>query len=326
MRRRTFIRSLGTTAVAGKIPTTVSATPDSSPVKQFIDKFGLAVASFFDEDWDSNQLAENVSEAIEFICYSYGVLDDEEAKRKYNKERGFLSEFNQYSVEHLVENEGFLNWFQKNLSEVVDLLDGIDVLSEPLVTMFEEAIGRVDRVTKYIPLIGCLKGLLETGCSLHANLERDGKAKPKAYIKFFKNVALVAVEIVLLAAGFSAAYRVAYGATGWVNRQLIYVVGRSIGWRAYSWVLSQIHWGIRVAFAEVSNLAIKETVEEVTSEIIKDANRHGVQLSEREVKRWVREDVESIAVQSSDMIDKWRLQAELLVENLLADLPYVPFI
>lgn len=49
-------------------------------------------------------------------------------------------------------------------------------------------------------------------------------------------MALGAVKVVLLAVRISVSYRVAYGATGWVNRQLITVVGRSIVWCAYSWV------------------------------------------------------------------------------------------
>jgi len=89
-----------------------------------------------------------------------------------------------------------------------------------------------------------------------------------------------------------------------VNRQLINVVGRSIGWEAYAWVLSQIHWGIRVAFAEGSGFAIDRTVEEVSTLVVSDAQTVDVVLDEEETKQWVQNDVEEIVAHVAILRDK----------------------
>lgn len=287
-----------------------------------MEKFSIAVADFFDDDWERDDLAEHVSEAVDFVCLAYGVLDED--TDEYEQEKGSLSRFGDFSLSRIVESEEFLNWFQRNLEVVADFIREFEILAAPVVDEFEEAVERIDSVARYVPLVGSLKGLLNTGCSLHAGIDRNGEASREAYTRFFKNAALVAVEIVLLAIGAGGSYRIAYGTAGWINRRLINAVGSSIGWSAYSWVLSQIHWGIRVTYAGSSGLAIEKSVEEVTEAVIEDAASQGTELAWSEVESNVREDVEQIALEAADGPEVWVLKAERTVDELLPDLPDSP--
>jgi hypothetical protein len=143
----------------------------------------------------------------------------------------------------------------------------------------------------------------------------------------FQNVALVAVEVVLLAAGIGVSYRVAYGATGWVNRQLIHVVGRSIGWRAYSWMLSQIHWGIRVVFTEGFDQSIVTAVEVVSETVVEASSDTDDSVSESQAESWAQSHVEAMAEHTDRWdfdyrwwaLDRW---VDQLITSLTEQLPF----
>lgn len=53
-----------------------------------------------------------------------------------------------------------------------------------------------------------------------------------------------------------------------MNSIFVNIVGRRIGWNAYSWLLSLVHWGIRVVFAEGMGEAINGATEAVVDELV----------------------------------------------------------
>ena len=200
----------------------------------------------------------------------------------------------QINLSNLKQNPETYNWILEYLQDIAYFVSELDVFADSVADRLESFVKGTRSITKYIPLIGSIRGVLDSGCSIHESLERDEEVAESAYVKFFKYVALTVVEIILLVTGIGASYRVAFGATGWVNQQLINVVGRSISWRAYAWVLSQIHWGIRVAFAEGSGLAIDRTVGGVTTIVVSDAQTVETDLDKEETRQWVQNDVEEI--------------------------------
>jgi len=288
MHRRTYLKSAASITAASTGFTTVSA---ANPPREFIDEFGLAVVDFFDDDWDREDLEEELGETVDFVCYAYGKLADHE-EEDVSEESGFLSQLEQISMANLKQNPEAYNWLFEYLDDIVYFVSNLDVFADAVADKLERFIEGTRAITNYIPLIGSIKGVLDAGCSIHQTIERGEMITEGAYVNFFKCVALTVAEIVLLITGVGASYRVAFGATGWVNRQLINLVGRSIGWEAYAWVLSQIHWGIRVAFAEGSGLVINRTVEEVTTLVVSDAETVDAVLDEEETRQWVQNDVE----------------------------------
>ncbi|WP_276274272.1 hypothetical protein [Haloarcula litorea] len=290
MDRRTYLKSAASISAATVRFPTISAASSSHG---FIDEFGLAVVDFFDDDWGRKDLEDEVGEAVNFVCYAYGKLADQEDE-EHSADAGFLSQLEQISLSNLKQNPEAYNWILEYLQDIVYFVSELDVFADSVAGRLESFAEDARNITKYIPLIGSIKGVLDSGCSIHKSLERDEQVAESAYVKFFKCVALAVVEVVLLVTGVGASYRVAFGATGWVNQQLINVVGRSIGWRAYAWVLSQIHWGIRVAFAEGSGLAIDRTVGEVTTIVVSDAQTVETDLDKEETRQWVQNDVEEI--------------------------------
>ena len=126
-------------------------------------------------------------------------------------------------------------------------------------------------------------------------------------MKFFKHIALTIIEAILLITGVAVSYRVAFGATGWANRRIINVVGRRIGWRAYSWVLSQIHWGVRISFADGMGQAIGEVTEIVSQRLVSESRDANNSLSKSEAQEIAKNDVKKMA----NRTDKWSMDYEI---------------
>ena len=289
MFRRQFLQT-GTTAlvIGATIPRLAGAESNS----EFTDVFGRTIIQFFDDDWDDADLGDALGETVDHTCYAYGLLsEDGESER----DSGYLSR-----IKELGQNSEVYDWALQNLEYFVDFLERLDVFSDDLAERLSSVSDRVREATKLVPLVWSVKGVLDSGCSINDQLDAGEDVAAETYRDFFKRVAIVAVEIVLLALGVSVAYKGAFRATGWVNQRLINTVGREMGWRAYSWVLSQIHWGIRVVFTEGMGQAIDETVETVSDEVV-DLASESEGTSEEEVRSVVRDDVK----QWAEATDGW---------------------
>lgn len=316
MNRRTYLKSAAsiTAATAGFPAVSAASRPH-----EFIDEFGVAVVDFFNDDWDREDLEDEVGEAVDFVCYAYGKLADHD-EADVSEESGFLSRLEQISMANLEQNPEAYNWLLEYLHDIVYFVSKLDVFADAVADELERFVEGARTITKYIPLIGSIKSVLDAGCSIHQTIERGEEVAESAYVNFFKCVALTVVEVVLLITGVGASYRVAFGATGWVNRQFINVVGRSIGWEAYAWVLSQIHWGIRVAFAEGSGFAIDRTVEEVSTLVVSDAQTVDVVLDEEETRQWVQNDVEEIVAHvASNEVDYMLWELDQKIDQMQED-------
>ncbi|MDS0261862.1 hypothetical protein NDI56_20875 [Haloarcula sp. S1CR25-12] len=282
----------------------------------FIDAFGFAVADFFDDDWDDTALEGAVDEAVDFICYAYGKFDNPEDVDS-GKEDGFLSELGDIGLSDLANNPDAYNWILRYLEDIADFLSWVDFFPDGIADEVQSLAGDAREVTRFVPLVASVRALLDTGCGLHDQIDAGNSPSEKDYVELFQNVALVVAEVVLLTAGIGASYRVAYGATGWVNRQLINVVGRSIGWRAYSWVLSQIHWGIRVAFTEGFDQSIVTTVDIVSEGVIDASSGTNSAVSDSQADTWAQAHVESMAAHTDGWdIDYERWEANQRVNHL----------
>ena len=272
---------------------------------EFADVFGSTIIQFFDDDWDDADLGHALGETVDHTCYAYGAIAEDEG---FERDSGYLSR-----LKELGQNSEVYGWALRNLEYFVDFLERLDVFSDDLGERLSSVSDSIRKGTKLVPLVWSVKGVLDSGCSINNQLETGEGVAAETYLDFFKRVALVAVEIVLLALGASVAYKGAFRATGWVNQRLINTVGREMGWQAYSWVLSQIHWGVRVVFAEGMGQAIDETVETVTEEVV-DVARESDGSSEKEVRSVVRENTERWA-EATDGWDtdyeEWKIKREI---------------
>jgi len=296
--RRTFlwITASATTAAVG-FPNTSTATLDID----FRGDFGYAVASFFDDDGDQAELEDATFEAVHYGCYAYGMVEDL-AGSDMPEESGYLDQ-----LVELPSDSDIADWAAENLSSLAYFVEKLGVISDAVVEKIEALSDTVQDGAKYVPLVLSVKGVLDKGCSIHSQVEARKEISKKTYTEFFKRVALVAVEIILLAAGVSLAYKTAFGATGWVNKRLINSVGSHIGWEAYSWLLSQVHWGVRVAFSSGMGQAIDDTVGLVAAEVVSASHMVGDDVSRETAEQEAQNHVEDVA----NHTDGWGIDYDL---------------
>jgi len=317
MQRRKFLQS-----TVALVPATGLQTPSESTTEvSFIEAFDFGVAEFFDDDWNHTALKEAVSEAVDFICYAYSELDDPDEIDSENEE-GFLSKLSQIGLDELENNPDAYNWLLRYLEDIGEFLEWIDPFPDSFGSKVQTFASDASDVTRFIPLVASVRGLFDTGCTLHDQIDAGNAPAESGYINLFQNMSLVVVEIALLMTSISVSYRVAYGTTGWVNRQLIHVVGRSIGWRAYSWVLSQIHWGIRVVFTEGFDQSIVASVDTVSKEVVAASNDTGDAVSASQANSWAQTHVERMA----EHTDSWGIDYEIWEFNQFIDrtIPSLP--
>ncbi|MFC6953502.1 hypothetical protein [Halorubellus litoreus] len=300
MNRRHFLGSIAA-ASAVTLPGRARGTQSA-----FVDEFGYAVVDFFDDDWDESGLKNAVSETVDSVCYAYGKLDDPEEVES-TQESGFLSSFQQVGLEELQENPDAYDWLLEYLDDIGEFLGWLDVFPDRIAEEVSDLADKASRFTKYVPLVSSVKGVLDSGCGIHEQLEAGKSPSADRYVEFFKYVALTIVEVILLILSFGASYRVAYSVTGKINQLLIHRVGRSIGWRAYSWVLSQIHWGVRVAFGEGMAQSINQTVGTVSEEVVSASRGTDNPVSEKRASELARKDVKQMAERTDD----WGIKYEL---------------
>lgn len=274
--------------------TGLSTVAQNGAASSFVDDFGFAVVDFFDDDWSEGDLKNATEDTVDYVCYAYGKFDQPE-EVEASQDPGFLSRLQQVGLEDLRDNPEAYDWLLRYLDDISDLLEWLDVFPDRIATKVSEFAEKASELSKYVPLVASIKSLLDSGCAIHDKLDAGRDPSEAAYIEFFKSVALTVVEVIALATGIGASYRVAFKYTGKVNRRLIHVVGRSIGWRAYSWVLSQIHWGIRIVFAEGMDQGINEAAGEVSEAVITASSDTQDPVSESEAKEQARNDVMAMA-------------------------------
>jgi hypothetical protein len=283
-----------------------------------IDGFGMALVDPFDEDISREDIVEPVEQTVDLACYITGLGD--EGGDDFDGDLGVVERFQRYELADIVRSNEFLDWFARNIEEVAEVLGSTGFVPDNYAERFAEVGEKISKKSKYIPVIGRLKAVLDSGCHIHGKLEDEERVAEEAYIRFLKNAALLTIEILLLISGFGASYRVAFSAAGRANMYLINTVGRTIGWRAYSWVLSQIHWIVRVAFSESFGLVIEDTVDEVTRIVVSDAELYGdVELAQDRVRSQVTNQVERIALAQSSGLEKEVYLTQKEVDNMLSE-------
>lgn len=273
----------------------------------FIDKFGYGVVDFFDSNWDVSDLEEELEAVVDLTCYAYGEIEElADEDQDVPEDPGFLDSFKELVLDELDDNPEAYNWILNFTDDIASLLSHLDVFPDEIGENLEGVSTAGKEVTKFIPLVANVKQILDTGCRIYNKIHAGKSPSESTFINFFKYVALTIIEVILLATGAAVSYRVAFGATGWVNQRLINVVGRRIGWRAYSWVLSQIHWGVRMTFAEGIGQTISDVTETVTQRLVAVSTDANDPLSTSEARQIAKNDVKKMA----DHTDEWDFSFE----------------
>ncbi|MFC7130543.1 hypothetical protein [Haloferax chudinovii] len=305
MKRRTFIQS---TAIGLGLGVGDVGAMSSHGELEFIDEFGYGVADFFHNSWGVGDLEDELEEVVDFTCYAYGEIEElgSDEEQETPKEPGFLDGFQTLALEELDDNPETYDWILNHIEDVVTLLDYIDVFPDDLGEKLDGVTTYGKKLTKFIPLVANVKQILDTGCNIYDKISAGKSPSESTYVEFFKYVALTIIEVILLVTGASVSYRVAFGATGWANRRMINVVGRRLGWRAYSWVLSQVHWGVRISFAEGLGQAISDVTEIVSQQLVSASTDAGNPLSKSEAQEIAKNDVRTMAAYT----DGWGMAYE----------------
>lgn len=233
MNRRAFIQSttIGLSFGAGNV-----WAMNSHEESEFIDKFGYGVVDFFDSSWDVEDLKDELEEVVDFTCYAYGEIENlgADEEQDTSEKPGFLDSFQELAIEELTDNPEAHDWVLNLTEDIASLLDHLDVFPDNLGEKLDNVTTAGKKVTKFIPLIANVKHILDTGCNIYDKIHAGRSPSESTLVKFFKYVALTIIEVILLITGAAMSYRVAFGATGWANQRIINIVGRRIGWRAYS--------------------------------------------------------------------------------------------
>ena len=290
MQRREFLKGPAASFALGQ-PTLSQAGSASNR----IDTTDFWVIEFIDDDWDPEELEENLEDALDLVCYAYGEVEDL-GDTEPDQEPGYLDRIGTLAWESVRSNPEAYDWILEYGDRLFDFIESVDLIPEWILDDVETVANKLsaaERVTKFIPLVWSVKGLLDTGCQIYEVLESGRSPDPDKYVRLFKNIALILVEIVLIASGIGAAYKVAFRTTGAVNRLLINIVGRRLGWGAYSWLLSMIHWGIRVVFASGVGQAMDGATERVAKELVAASP-----LSQGEATQLAQNDVRKVAKHS----------------------------
>lgn len=286
MERRTFLRQ---TAAAGATVVGFPNTARASERFDLVQEVGHSIIHYLDDDWGVGDLESAMSDAVDVVCYAYGKLNSV-GEDESGRESGYLERLGHLEWAELEANPEAYNWILEYAGRIGDFVASLDVFPDRIgekMDALTDVAEKTRTVTKFIPLVWSVKGILDVGCRIHRRLEADGEGVPMAtYIKFFKHVALAIVNIVLLAAGIGFAYRVAFRATGGINSLLVNIVGRRIGWNAYSWLLSLVHWGIRVVFAEGFGEAINDASGAVVDELVREgvARERATKMAQTDVR------------------------------------------
>lgn len=274
MLRREFLKAglLTVSSPAPSAETEPSCLPDGGLSLSALEKvrsyLQYAIPDYIDDDWSENELVSAVSETVDLVCYAYGELD--EAAEEIDYESGFLSRVPEFDLDGLNDNEDFYDWILERFSGIASFVAEMDIFPDGLANELEKFDPNLRKYTAYIPFAWALKNLLDTGCTIHRRFEKEQEVEPSTYISFCKYTGLFLIECLLLLVGSSTPYRVAFKATGKVNQAIIKHIGQNIGWTLYSWLLSGIHWCIRIVFSESIDQGISVAVKKASEGVVDD--------------------------------------------------------
>lgn len=295
MERRRFLQISAAVAVPNH--QTSSPSENTATTGHFKSLFDYAIAGSFNSSWSTEDLEDEFSDSINFGCEIYMKASGSNEEDDWNSE--LLNKIQKIDQDDLDQNPEAYNWAMEMIDDFVGFLSYLDIFPEWIGDKLEKNRSRIRSITDLLPLLWSLKGFLDTGCLISNRLESGRRVAEETYIKFFKYAALAIVEVFLLVTGAGVAYRTAFKATWSINRMLVNRVGRRVGWKAYSWVLSQIHWGIRVVFAEGFGKAVDQATETTLENVSALIKERELSVSSSELRRIVEADVEDMAHHTS---------------------------
>lgn len=282
--------------MGGGFSTRIRLTQSNLPT----DSLDHLVTEFLDDDWSEEEFEEEMLDALEPVCYAYGKLEN--LGEDIDQESGYLSQLQGGLLEDVKDSSEPYEWALEYLGDIATFASSFNGFSEDVTEMMQEVAKKAKSarsLAKFIPLFWSVRGICESGCKIRSQLERDKEVLQSTYITFLKYVALAIIEIAMLASGFGAAFSASYKSVGVVNRVLINRIGHRIGWAAYSRLLSVVHWGVRVIYAETIGKAIEDTIRAVISELVEASS-----LSKPKARGVARKDVRTVAKKAdSDMIE-----------------------
>lgn len=126
MERRTFLRQ---SVTAGA---TVVGVPDLTRASErfdLVDEVGHSVIAFIDGDWNTAELEDAISDAVDVVCYAYGKLEtvDDEVP---DREPGYLRRLGNLGWEELKDNPEAYDWILDYAGRLTDFVGSLDVFSD----------------------------------------------------------------------------------------------------------------------------------------------------------------------------------------------------
>lgn len=237
--------------------------------------------------WDPEELAEEVSDWAKIPCYVLEKASD--LADKLPDELPQIPGLNDIDFESLYENQEKQNWILERFEDLLKVVSHLDFLPDTVTNIAENFdASKIRGWKKYVPFLWNLDGLLTVCCSIHEKHEKGKRIKEESFKGLFEHIGLLIIEVVLLFG--SGGYSLAFKLTGKTNQNLITEVGRKVGWNVYSWLLSEIHWCIRIIYSESMDIAITESTETVASNLAKKTD-----MSKSCAKKQVSNQVERIA-------------------------------
>lgn len=296
MDRRRFLKTSTTIGGLGVpvLSQNTIALPDG-----FESGLDYLITDFLNDDWNLRDLEDELEDALDVVCYAYGKFEElGEDDVEVDEDPGFLEQLTDLTWEELQDSPETYEWLLQYLSEFVVFVSAFDAFSDDVADAMEKGAEIVEKsrnLAKFIPVAWSLKNVCDAGCEIHEKLEGGRFVSQDAYIDFLQAVALLIVEIVLLATGVGGAYKAAFKTVGGVNRLLVNRVGKQLTWAAYSRLLSVTHWGIRVVYAESFGKAIEETTDVVAKEL-----KNTGEISQSRANELAEADVNAVAEKSDE--------------------------
>lgn len=312
MHRRTVL-STTATALGSAAIGSHSVQGATSDGQKLIRELGVSPIQFLDDTASESEFYNEFAPIVDLGCRLYQHATDTEETAEWQ------SLLRNLSTETINTNPEAYNALLHHLQELIDTLSSLAVFPDRLSTLLNK-IGKMasktERVMKFLPFAWNLKQVLDVGCRLHDLREEHRYIPARHYVELITHLTLLAVEVVLLATGVGGAYKFASGVTRKSSQLLINSVGRRISWTAYSWILTLIHWPVRIVYADSVGNALEETTERVATALVTNSDH-----TKGAARRQAKTQVHKIAPKTLSGMNKQeyqRLQAEWPPERIVA--------
>lgn len=274
MKRRAFLKASAATATVSTVPTVKANNcrfndgelgyQEKSQILSSVQNF--LVDNIVKGRWDAEKLAEKISDLANIPCYVLEKASD--IKDKLVNKIPQIPELGEIDFVEFKENPEAYNWILERFEDITTVVSHLDFLPAKISSKLGEiGVSKLRNLTKYIPFFWCLDGLFSVSCEIHNKHENGERVKKETIRELFEYIGLFIIEIMLLS--ISGGYSVAFRFTGAVNQKLINRVGTKVGWEVYSWLLSEIHWCIRIIYSESMGVAISKSTETVANNLVK---------------------------------------------------------